>query len=90
MAAIATLEDGRLWLRLYDQGECFAITLSPLAALVLARDLLDAAIALQQREPLDPALEERIAEGEHDHEVVLRRSTATAEGIPDPAADRAR
>jgi hypothetical protein len=64
--ARATLENNVLWLRLFDQGEAFTITLSPLAAMALASDLLGGAIAMQQREPFEPALEERIAEGEHE------------------------
>jgi hypothetical protein len=75
MPATATLEDGRIVLRSYDHGQVFAVVLGPMAALILAGDLLDAAIAVQQRTgphdagQLEAAPEQLVAGREHNENI---------------------
>jgi hypothetical protein len=75
MTATATVEDGRIVLRSYDTGDVFAVTLGSTAASILARDLLAAAIAVQQRAgPHDPSQleatrEQRVTDPEHDENI---------------------
>ena len=70
MTVTATIQDDQIVLRSYDTGECFAITLRPVAALILAADLLSAAITVQQRSQgavvLEPQGEQGVAGGEHN------------------------
>jgi hypothetical protein len=48
VCAIATLEDGRIWLRIYNEGRLTAaFELTDLRALILASDLLGHAITVQ-------------------------------------------